>query len=46
MTDVRKALIIGSGIAGPVMAMALRKAGIEATVYEAYAATADGSAGS
>ena len=45
MTDVRKAVIIGSGIAGPVTAMALRNAGIEATVYEAYATTADGLGG-
>ncbi|MBB4906324.1 FAD-dependent oxidoreductase [Actinophytocola algeriensis] len=36
------ALIAGGGIAGPVTAMALRKAGIEATVYEAYDRTADG----
>jgi len=34
--DVRTALVIGGGIAGPVSAMALRQAGIEATVYEAY----------
>ena len=32
-----KALIIGGGIAGPVAAMALQKAGIEATVFEADA---------
>ncbi|OLT32571.1 monooxygenase [Actinomadura sp. CNU-125] len=38
----RTALVIGGGIAGPVTAMALRKAGIEATVYEAYPGTADG----
>jgi len=31
-----KALIIGSGIAGPVTAMALQRAGIGSTVYEAY----------
>jgi FAD-dependent urate hydroxylase len=37
-----KALIIGGGIAGPVAAMSLRKAGIEATVYEAYDSTAEG----
>ena len=37
-----KALIIGGGIAGPVAAMALHKAGVEATVYEAYDSTADG----
>ncbi|MFC4858727.1 FAD-dependent oxidoreductase [Actinophytocola glycyrrhizae] len=36
------ALIAGGGIAGPVTAMALRKAGIEATVYEAYDRAADG----
>lgn len=37
-----KALIIGAGIAGPITAMALRRAGIEATVHEAYDAAADG----
>lgn len=36
------ALIIGGGMAGPVTAMALRKAGIDATVYEAYDRGADG----
>ena len=36
------ALIAGGGIAGPVTAMALRKAGIDATVYEAYDRAADG----
>jgi 2-polyprenyl-6-methoxyphenol hydroxylase-like FAD-dependent oxidoreductase len=36
-----KALIIGGGIAGAVTAMALHKAGIEATVYEAYPTPAD-----
>lgn len=30
------ALIIGGGIAGPVVAMALQRIGIESTVYEAY----------
>jgi FAD-dependent urate hydroxylase len=35
-----KALVIGGGIAGPVTAMALRKAGIDATVYEAYGRSA------
>ncbi|MFH8986436.1 FAD-dependent monooxygenase [Streptomyces varsoviensis] len=39
---VRTALVIGGGVAGPVAALALRKAGIEATVYEAYPAAADG----
>ncbi|WP_431917561.1 FAD-dependent oxidoreductase [Amycolatopsis tucumanensis] len=37
-----KALVIGGGIAGPVTAMALRRAGIEATVYETYNRGADG----
>jgi FAD-dependent urate hydroxylase len=36
------AVIIGGGIAGPVTAMALQKAGIPATVYEAYDRTSDG----
>lgn len=36
------ALIIGGGVAGPVTAMALRKAGIGATIYEAYDRGADG----
>ncbi len=31
-----KAIIIGSGIAGPLTALALHKAGIEACVYEGY----------
>jgi len=45
MTAVRTALVIGGGIAGPVTALALRKAGIDATVYESYATTADGIGG-
>ncbi|MBF8191910.1 FAD-dependent monooxygenase [Nonomuraea sp. K274] len=36
------ALVIGGGIAGPVLGLALRRAGIEATVYEAYAGPAEG----
>jgi 2-polyprenyl-6-methoxyphenol hydroxylase-like FAD-dependent oxidoreductase len=36
MAKVQKALVIGSGVAGPVTALALGKAGIEATVFEAY----------
>ncbi|MDQ7805582.1 NAD(P)/FAD-dependent oxidoreductase [Amycolatopsis sp. A133] len=36
-----KALIIGGGIAGPVAAMALQKAGIDSVVYEAYRTGAD-----
>jgi FAD-dependent urate hydroxylase len=35
-------LIIGGGVAGPATAMALRKAGIDATVYEAHPTGADG----
>lgn len=42
MTKVKHALIIGGGIAGPAVALALRKAGIRATIYESYPATADG----
>ncbi|MFE3448069.1 FAD-dependent oxidoreductase [Nonomuraea sp. NPDC059194] len=45
MTAVRTALVIGGGIAGPVTAMALRRAGVEATVFEAYAGSADGIGG-
>ena len=39
------AIIIGGGIAGPIAALALRRAGIDATIYEAYARTADGVGG-
>ncbi|GEL18872.1 FAD-dependent monooxygenase [Pseudonocardia asaccharolytica] len=42
MTNVKTALVIGSGVAGPVAAMALQRAGIEATVYEAHDGPADG----
>ena len=45
MKHIRKAIVIGGGIAGPVAALALQKAGIEATVYEAYANAADGVGG-
>jgi 2-polyprenyl-6-methoxyphenol hydroxylase-like FAD-dependent oxidoreductase len=40
MTGIKTALVIGGGIAGPVTALALHKAGISATVYEAYPSTA------
>ena len=43
MTQIRTALVIGGGIAGPATAMALQKAGIEAVVYEARATRADAS---
>ncbi|WP_329093491.1 MULTISPECIES: FAD-dependent oxidoreductase [unclassified Streptosporangium] len=36
------ALIIGGGVAGPVAAMALQKAGIEPRVFEAYDKSAEG----
>lgn len=42
MSKVRTALVIGGGVAGPVTALALRKAGIEATVFESHPPTADG----
>jgi 2-polyprenyl-6-methoxyphenol hydroxylase-like FAD-dependent oxidoreductase len=41
MTRVRTAVVIGGGIAGPVTALALRRAGIEATVHEGYPSGAD-----
>jgi 2-polyprenyl-6-methoxyphenol hydroxylase-like FAD-dependent oxidoreductase len=34
-----KALIIGAGVCGPVTAMALQRAGIDAAIYEAHAPT-------
>ncbi len=39
----KKALIIGGGIAGPVTAMALQRAGIEPVVYEGRSEPNDGS---
>ena len=41
MTRVKKALIIGGSIAGPVAAMALGRVGLGSVVYEAYAGGAD-----
>jgi FAD-dependent urate hydroxylase len=41
MSRAKRALIVGGGVAGPVAAMALRQAGIDAVVYEAYAGGAD-----
>ncbi len=35
------ALVIGGGVAGPVAAMALQRAGIDAVVYEAHPGPAD-----
>lgn len=40
-----RAVVIGGGISGPVAAMALRRAGIDATVHEAYDRTAEGVGG-
>src|SRR5919199_1993813 len=41
MRGAKKALIIGGGVAGPVAAMALGRAGVDSVVYEAYARGAD-----
>lgn len=45
MSSTRTAIVVGGGIAGPVAALALRRAGIEATVHESHAGTADGVGG-
>jgi FAD-dependent urate hydroxylase len=45
MGDTGTAIVIGGGIAGPVAAMALQRAGIRATVYEAYPGAAEGIGG-
>ncbi|MER7283249.1 FAD-dependent monooxygenase [Dactylosporangium sp. NPDC000244] len=45
MAGIGSAVVIGGGIGGPVAAMALRKVGIEATVYEAYDGPATGVGG-
>lgn len=42
MSPVRTALVIGGGIAGPVAAIALQKAGIDSVIYEAHPGTAEG----
>ncbi len=42
MSRPKKALIVGGGVAGPAAAMALRQAGTDSVVYEAYAGGADG----
>jgi FAD-dependent urate hydroxylase len=41
MTRQKKALVIGCGIGGPTVAMALQRAGIEPVVYEARKGSAD-----
>ncbi|HYW89681.1 MAG TPA: NAD(P)/FAD-dependent oxidoreductase, partial [Chloroflexota bacterium] len=45
MSQLNSALVIGGGIAGPATALALHKAGIHSTVYEAYASSAEGLGG-
>jgi 2-polyprenyl-6-methoxyphenol hydroxylase-like FAD-dependent oxidoreductase len=40
-TSTQHALVIGCGIGGPVAAMALQRAGIDAVIYEAYDRPAD-----
>lgn len=40
-TPRKKAIIVGGGIAGPAVAMALQRAGHEAVVYEAHGQPAD-----
>jgi 2-polyprenyl-6-methoxyphenol hydroxylase-like FAD-dependent oxidoreductase len=46
MANIQTALVIGGGIAGPVTAIALRKAGVDANVYEAYPRPSEGIGGS
>ena len=41
MSRAKRALIVGGGVAGPVAAMALQRAGIDPVVYEAYPGGAD-----
>jgi FAD-dependent urate hydroxylase len=41
VTRPRTALVVGAGIAGPAVAMALQKVGIEPVVYEAHPTAAD-----
>lgn len=36
-----KALIIGAGVAGPIAAMALQGAGVDAEIFEAHPRAAD-----
>lgn len=46
MSAAQTALVIGGGIAGPVAAIGLTKAGIDAQVYEAYPPASNGIGGS
>jgi 2-polyprenyl-6-methoxyphenol hydroxylase-like FAD-dependent oxidoreductase len=45
MSTIGTALVAGGGVAGPVVALALRKAGIVPTVFEASTSPADGVGG-
>jgi 2-polyprenyl-6-methoxyphenol hydroxylase-like FAD-dependent oxidoreductase len=45
MSRITSATIVGGGIAGPVTALALQKAGIDSVIYEAYSDSADGVGG-
>ena len=45
MASIERVLIIGGGVAGPVLAIFLRKAGIDALVFEADPAPNQGGAG-
>lgn len=40
-TAPRRAIVVGAGIGGPVVAMALQRAGVHARVYEAFPRTAE-----
>jgi 2-polyprenyl-6-methoxyphenol hydroxylase-like FAD-dependent oxidoreductase len=42
---MKTAIVIGGGIAGPATALALRKIGIDAAIYEKYHSSADGLGG-
>lgn len=42
MPPISTALVVGAGIAGPAVAIALRKAGIEPLVFEAHDSDASG----
>lgn len=45
MSRIKSVIVIGGGVAGPVAAMALRKAGMEATIYEAHSGATSGIGG-
>ena len=43
--SVKTAIVIGGGIAGPATALALRRVGIDAAIYEKYQSSAEGLGG-